>query len=103
MDPVPGRAVIDVRATFAGRRWPWGFVERPTAPVRSTEGPAGGVIPATRREPAGGHPADDGPDERAARGRGVPCNQNSEPPAPHRFLTAKIFFASADWFVLPGR
>jgi hypothetical protein len=31
------------------------------APVRSTGRPAGEVIPATRREVAGGHPAVDGP------------------------------------------
>jgi hypothetical protein len=49
-DLVSGRALIDVRATFASRRWPWGLAVRPTAPLRSTERPAGEVIPATRRE-----------------------------------------------------
>ena len=49
-DPAPGRAVVDVRATFAGRRWPWASPSAPLAPVRSTGRPARGVIPTTRRE-----------------------------------------------------
>jgi hypothetical protein len=40
-----------------------GHAVRPLAPVRSTERPAGEVIPANRQELAGGHPAGDGPDE----------------------------------------
>jgi Arc/MetJ-type ribon-helix-helix transcriptional regulator len=42
-------------ATFAGRRRPWGHAVQPTAPVRSTERPAGGVMPEARQELAGGH------------------------------------------------
>jgi Arc/MetJ-type ribon-helix-helix transcriptional regulator len=57
-------------ASLGGRRCPWGLAVRPLAPVRSTERPAGEVIPATRQECAGGYPAGEGPDERAARGCG---------------------------------
>jgi hypothetical protein len=56
-DPAPG----DLR----GRRWPWGLAVRPLAPVRSTERPTGEVIPATRRECADGHPADNAHRPRA--------------------------------------
>jgi hypothetical protein len=41
------RTVIDARATFGRRRCPWGLAVRPLVPVRSTERPAGEVIPAT--------------------------------------------------------
>jgi hypothetical protein len=42
-----------------------GLAERPTAPVRSTERPAGEAIPAIRRECADGHPADNAHRPRA--------------------------------------